>query len=63
MITVRFPSGFSVQYNDATYVDRESEGREPTKIYGADWKAVNKKWSRPAAYRTKTARPALLLEA
>ena len=22
----------------------------PTKIYGADWKAVNRKWSRPAAY-------------
>ncbi len=22
----------------------------PTKIYGDDWKAVNKKWSRPAAY-------------
>lgn len=23
---------------------------QPTKIYGADWKAVNRKWSRPAAY-------------
>jgi hypothetical protein len=22
----------------------------PTKIYGPDWKAVNRKWSRPAAY-------------
>ena len=23
----------------------------PTKIYGADWKAVNRKWSRPAIYK------------
>jgi hypothetical protein len=22
----------------------------PMKIYGPDWKAVNRKWSRPAAY-------------
>lgn len=25
-------------------------GDVPAKIYGADWKAVNRKWSRPAAY-------------
>jgi hypothetical protein len=24
----------------------------PTKVYGADWKAVMRKWSRPAAYRS-----------
>ena len=26
----------------------------PTKVYGADWKAVARKWSRPAAYMGKT---------
>lgn len=25
MITVRFPSGFSVQYNDANFIERHSE--------------------------------------
>lgn len=25
----------------------------PTKIYGSDWKAVNRKWSRPAAYMSE----------
>lgn len=27
----------------------------PTKIYGPDWKAVNRKWSRPAAYMQPSA--------
>lgn len=29
----------------------------PTKIYGADWKALNRKWCRPAAYMKSEARP------
>ena len=28
----------------------------PTKMYGADWKAVNKKWCRPAAYMSEQTR-------
>jgi len=27
----------------------------PMKVYGADWKAINRKWSRPAIYKAKKA--------
>jgi|SRR5579864_807800 len=36
---------FSQLYQPPTF-------ERPTKIYGADWKALNKKWCRPAAYRS-----------
>ena len=26
---------------------------QPTKVYSDEWKALNRKWSRPAAYRGK----------
>lgn len=29
--------------------------KEPTRVYGADWKAVNRKWCRPAAYMGREA--------
>jgi hypothetical protein len=33
----------------------------PTKVYDADWKAVNRKWCRPAAYRNPKNAPEWLL--
>lgn len=46
----RIEEVFELGFMPFTQLYQPPNAKEPTKVYGADWKAVARKWSRPAAY-------------
>jgi hypothetical protein len=41
---------FSLGFMPFSQLYQPPTGDRPARIYSADWKAVNRKWCRPAAY-------------
>lgn len=46
----RIETVFNLGFMPFSQLYQPPDASMPTKIYGPDWKAVNRKWSRPAAY-------------
>lgn len=46
----RIEKVFEMGFMPFTQLHQPANAKAPTKVYGADWKAVMKKWCRPAAY-------------
>jgi hypothetical protein len=44
---------FNLGFMPFSQLYQPPDAKQPTKIYGADWKAVNRKWSRPAWYMSQ----------
>jgi len=49
----RIEAVFALGFMPFSQLYQPPDAKQPTRIYPAEWKAVNRKWSRPAAYMPK----------
>lgn len=53
----RIEQVFEMGFMPFSQLYQPPDADRPTKIYASDWKAVNRKWSRPAAYMSTPVQP------